>query len=436
MGRPLNKKYFGNRNVGSASTVNDNKIGGEGIANFSFSNQGNYINRLPTVASFPAPSIPTGVQAAGVLHSVALNCNPYNSSKGTGYQIGDILTDRNGTTWQVTKLRVISASLNTAGSSSTWDGTEWIVWDQFINSHWTSPTILKGVTADGGHHLTGYNAGTSIYGVWDGTDGTHAPTTAQTIVAGPTGGSSTPTGYNTRASGDYNGSGAGDNNGGGGSVTFTYGVESAVVVSSADYYYGMSPFYTGTNNTTTVAPAGGTGCKLDVGYGAAYLAATEEGSGYIGTESVTFTSTSGGGEVTAVGTLVLTTDQLDANGNQYASQSGDANRSAYEENAIIAIDVSDSSIVDIIKQEGARRFKVRTATTTKFLNLTYPTDSTGLFIQATDIDGYDYWVKKISGHKATVIKYQGSGGARFADNTAVHWTFDDPTATSVKIRNA
>ena len=70
------------------------------------------------------------------------------------------------------------------------------------------------------------------------------------------------------------------------------------------------------------------------------------------------------------------------------------------------------------------------------MNLTSPDDSTGLFIQATDIDGYDYWVKKISGHKATVIKYQGSGGARFADNTAVHWTFDDPTATTVKIRNA
>ena len=31
MGRPLNKKYFGNRNVGSTSTTADDNIGGEGI---------------------------------------------------------------------------------------------------------------------------------------------------------------------------------------------------------------------------------------------------------------------------------------------------------------------------------------------------------------------------------------------------------------------
>ena len=31
MGRPLNKKYFGNRNIGSTSTTADNGIGGEGV---------------------------------------------------------------------------------------------------------------------------------------------------------------------------------------------------------------------------------------------------------------------------------------------------------------------------------------------------------------------------------------------------------------------
>jgi hypothetical protein len=439
MGRPLNKKYFGNRNIGvNGGNITDDNIGGEGIANFSFSNAGNYINRLPTIASLAAPSIPTGVQTTGVLHSVAINCNP--NAKGTGYQINDILTDANGTTWKVTKLRVISASMNTAGSNTIWDGTEWIVWDQFINSHWTSPTILKGVTVDGGHHLTGYNSGTSIYGVWDGTDGTAAPTTAQTITGNPANTSSmTPT-WNVRGAADYNGSGSGDNNAAGGTITFTYGVEAAVIVSSVDYAYGTTYLY-GTNNTTTSSPSSGrSGCKLDVGFAASYLAVTQKGSGYIGTEAVTFSTAPGIGEVRAVGTIVLTTDTLDATGNEY---SGDnvalvkgKNITTYQENAIIAIDVSDDSIVDIIKQEGARRFKVRTATTTKFLNLTAPDDSTGLFIQATDSDGYDYWVKKISGHKATLIKYQPGGNARFADNTAVHWTFDDPDGLSVKIRNA
>ena len=31
MGRPLNKKYFGNRNIGTTGTT-DNNIGGEGVA--------------------------------------------------------------------------------------------------------------------------------------------------------------------------------------------------------------------------------------------------------------------------------------------------------------------------------------------------------------------------------------------------------------------
>ena len=35
MGRPLNKKYFGNRNIGSASTTADNGIGGQAVASIA-----------------------------------------------------------------------------------------------------------------------------------------------------------------------------------------------------------------------------------------------------------------------------------------------------------------------------------------------------------------------------------------------------------------
>ena len=35
MGRPLNKKYFGNRNTGTTGS-SDNTIGGEGIAGISW----------------------------------------------------------------------------------------------------------------------------------------------------------------------------------------------------------------------------------------------------------------------------------------------------------------------------------------------------------------------------------------------------------------
>jgi hypothetical protein len=68
MGRPLNKKYFGNRNTGSASTTADNKIGGQAIASISnpVGGVGNFVV-TDTYRNFPrlvigAPTIPNGVQ--------------------------------------------------------------------------------------------------------------------------------------------------------------------------------------------------------------------------------------------------------------------------------------------------------------------------------------------------------------------------------------
>jgi hypothetical protein len=67
MGRPLNKKYFGNRNIGSTSTAADNGIGGEGVATISTATVGNFVV-TDTYRNFPrlvigAPTIPNGVQA-------------------------------------------------------------------------------------------------------------------------------------------------------------------------------------------------------------------------------------------------------------------------------------------------------------------------------------------------------------------------------------
>ena len=69
MGRPLSKKYMGNRNVGSSSTTADNGIGGEGVA--SVSQPGGGVGSFvvsDTYRNFPtltaaAPTIPGGVTA-------------------------------------------------------------------------------------------------------------------------------------------------------------------------------------------------------------------------------------------------------------------------------------------------------------------------------------------------------------------------------------
>ena len=66
MGRPLNKKYFGNRNIGSTSTTADNGIGGEGVA--SVPNATGLSGMTPggpyaiLAADISAPDLPGGIK--------------------------------------------------------------------------------------------------------------------------------------------------------------------------------------------------------------------------------------------------------------------------------------------------------------------------------------------------------------------------------------
>lgn len=69
MGRPLNKKYFGNRNTGSASVTTDDAIGGGAVASVSQPAEGagsfvvtNTYKNFPTLTA-AAPTIPGGVRA-------------------------------------------------------------------------------------------------------------------------------------------------------------------------------------------------------------------------------------------------------------------------------------------------------------------------------------------------------------------------------------
>jgi hypothetical protein len=67
MGRPLNKKYFGNRNTGSASVTTDDGIGGGAVASVSAGTVGSFVV-TDTYKNFPTltvavPTIPGGVRA-------------------------------------------------------------------------------------------------------------------------------------------------------------------------------------------------------------------------------------------------------------------------------------------------------------------------------------------------------------------------------------
>ena len=65
MGRPLNKKYFGNRNIGSTSTTADNGIGGKRVASVTIGGTWAGFTGASTTVTFSAPELPGGVTATG-----------------------------------------------------------------------------------------------------------------------------------------------------------------------------------------------------------------------------------------------------------------------------------------------------------------------------------------------------------------------------------
>jgi len=99
MGRPLNKKYFGNRNVGSLSTHADDGIGGESIASINWSTLGSFqgnsnVQVLTALTALPAPTIPGGVQATYTaqfeVESVGTGSGKTNLALGDTFGVGSI----------------------------------------------------------------------------------------------------------------------------------------------------------------------------------------------------------------------------------------------------------------------------------------------------------------------------------------------------------
>lgn len=317
----LNKKLFGNRNIGTTGTT-DNAIGGEGIASINWSTLGSFAGNGALAVNglaLPAPTLPGGVQATWTL---LFEVDGVSTGAGkTNLAVGDTFGSASfpGMIAKVTDLSGANAvfSLTTTGASR---GNSLTISDLLLDT--------VGVTL--------------------------------TKIAG-----------------------------------------------------------TGTANSFLV----------DVTYRVKSTAIVEKGSGYTGAETFTVTlSGSGTTGTPPAGTLVLTTD------------SGNVGSSTNQENALVpyakTTSGGTSKAADIIRQVGARRFKVKTADGTAICTLKSSAVSAAgeMTLTATDSAGGTYFVTKIGSRRATIT--QGTG-TQFATGDSVPWTFGAATQdVTVKIANA
>jgi hypothetical protein len=89
MARSLNKKFFGNRNVGTAVTADDG-LGGNQVASVTLVTLSTYTTRPTATFSAPDKTALGGVTATGTVTSEALSAAV--TTAGSGYTVGDVLT--------------------------------------------------------------------------------------------------------------------------------------------------------------------------------------------------------------------------------------------------------------------------------------------------------------------------------------------------------
>jgi hypothetical protein len=453
MGRPLNKKYFGNRNVGvggqavnplhNSQNASDDRIGGEGVANVSFGggNIGAYLARIPS-ATFSTPNIPGGVQATGTVTNVqAVKANVF--AEGQGYNVGDIFSiagTGTAATFRVTSLRVQSFTVaNPTGAGNTaYDLGNVVALDSSTaaiggnSPNWASPFVIRPITVGTGGNSAKLSGGTiaNVAGITGGRwTGTGAPPASFTLTAENTRGDS-----NVAPGAGFglpNYGGTGDCNAAGAVLNIIWGIGDIELVTAGDYT-AVNAAHQAVTRVSGATPT--VAAQMDVYYGVKTVAISQRGSGYTTVaDAVPTFSTVTGEEVRAVGAAVLTTD------------SGLVGSATNQENAIVIYantDEAGAKIGDIIRQVNSRSYKVKTADGTAVCKLV--ADDTPAFgkayIIATDDNGNTYFVTKLTAHKARLERFTNNEEDwLFANGESARWTFGNAQAgdrKSVQIENA
>jgi hypothetical protein len=327
MGRPLNKKYFGNRNIGSASTTADDGIGGQRVASIATGTAGSGYSQ-GTTATIAAPGL-SGAGGVTATTTVTISARIANGTGGafTGYTVVE------------------------KGSG-----------------YLTAPAVTIVKPANVVIAATGSNLGTTL---------TMADTTG--IYAGMTVTGSTGLGTGTAAN--------------------------TVVVASVDSL---------TQVTVLTAHDGAVSATL------------------------TFSDV---GSTAAAGTVTMETDGTTpyaAGSNENAIKIYAYIPAASTQGYISGAGGSSAVLSDIVSQTGRTKYHVKNAQGQGIVQLKTSAAANAAgeaTITATDYASCTYYVKKISAHRATLVRY-GSGSFEFATDQSVPWSFDAAvTGVSVQIDN-
>ena len=401
MGRPLNKKYFGNRNIGTTGTTDDG-IGGEGVASYSTIVAGSGFTATPT-ANISLPDIPGGIRATGTFLYTALSA-AVDGSGATAYPVGTVVSVAGGATFAVDTLVPTVALVNvTIGTAAdlTFDPTQ--PGDQVVG---TSVNITGLDTAGTGvgpstYYISASPAPTATSCTITDTfaNAVAGTNTLGVTVAGPTTGLT----FTLRD--------------GGGLGHDAAGIVATVTTTTGGSY---STFAATPKNTTNTVSA--TGLTLNLLYGLSSVTVVTRGSGYTTPANAALLGLYNGASATAV----LTTD------------TGAVGSSTNQENAIIAyayVTGGSRQVADIIKQVSGKRYKVKTATGTMICKLKSSASSAAgeMEIVATDAASGTYYVTKLTAHKATLTR---GTGTVYVTGVATPWTFSTADAVYCKIPNA
>lgn len=368
MGRPLSKKYFGNTNTGD--------IAGKGVASAAVTVAGSYTTR-PSF-TFTAPELPGGVRATGTITSEVLSA-AVSGTQTVAYQIGQVLSIGSaGATFSVETLTA-GAALTTVAVTGIAGQISFDAATLLVGQSIT----VTGVDTDG----SGFVPGIYYVKAKTGTTATLVSTYAAAISG--TGGeivtvAGTTTGLTFTSTADAYG------------VTDAGAVATVVPGAPGSYQALVSGAQASTVSN------GGAGAALTVTYCAAEVVITEAGSGYIAAPAIAGYTSRGG--------ITVATVVLNSVGN----------------GGIIAYAYTGASreIVDIVKQQSSRRYKVLGAGgTVHSAELVAKSSDAANEMDITAVDSHSnaYWVLKITSRKALIVR-KVLGDGEFASNTIVKWT--------------